>query len=67
MKLSTELSHFNRRMANELQHIFASNVEPYQLDDGTLVFRGPIEGHVNPTPLAGQIPPLLAGSNSPTP
>lgn len=49
MKLSTELSPFNRQMANELQHTFASNVEPYQLDDGTLVFRGPIEKLADPT------------------
>lgn len=45
MKLTQELSEFNRRMAAELRGTFAVNVVPYQTEDGDLVFRGPIEGH----------------------
>jgi hypothetical protein len=48
VKLSKNLSDFNRSMANRLANIFASNVEPYQMVNGTLVFRGPIEGHTSP-------------------
>ena len=48
MKLSKNLSAFNCSMANELKNTFASNVEPFQMEDGMLVFRGPIEGHVDP-------------------
>lgn len=48
MNLSKDLSDFNHRMVKELEKSFASNVEPYQMDGGTLVFRGPIEGHPDP-------------------
>ncbi|WP_157214684.1 hypothetical protein [Polaromonas sp. CF318] len=39
---------FNRRMADELRTTFAADIEPFELIDGTLVFRGLIEGHRDP-------------------
>jgi hypothetical protein len=44
MKLTENLSEFNRRMADELQSTFAPSIRPYQTEDGALVFRGPIAG-----------------------
>lgn len=49
MKLSKNLSEFNIRMAEELQDTFAPTVQPFETEDGTLVFRGPIDGHADPT------------------
>ncbi|RFC35947.1 MAG: hypothetical protein DID92_2727743869 [Candidatus Nitrotoga sp. SPKER] len=48
MHLTKDFSEFNLRMINELQGIFNPNVEPWESEDGTLLFRGPIEGHENP-------------------
>lgn len=48
MNLTQELSEFNRRMVGELQGTFAPSVSPFQTEYGTLVFRGPIEGHKDP-------------------
>lgn len=48
MHLTRNLSAFNRRMVEELQGTFAANVEPFESEDGTLLFRGPIEGHKDP-------------------
>lgn len=48
MKLTQELNEFNRRMSVELSGTFTNNVVPFQTEDGTLVFRGPIEGHRDP-------------------
>ncbi len=48
MKLTKELNEFNRRMASELRGTFSSNVVPFQTEDGTLLFRGPIVGHRDP-------------------
>lgn len=49
MKLSKNLSEFNLRMVAELQDTFTSTVEPFETEDGTLVFRGPIDGHADPS------------------
>lgn len=49
MNLSEDLSDFNRRMAEELRGTFAANVRPYETEEGYLVFRGPIEGHSDPS------------------
>ena len=48
MNLTKNLGEFNRRMAEELRGTFATNVEPFESEDGTLLFRGPIEGHKDP-------------------
>ena len=48
MKLTENLSDFNRRMAGELRATFASSVRPFQSEDGVLLFRGPISGHRDP-------------------
>jgi len=48
MKLTENLSDFNRRMADELRSTFAFSVKPYQTEEGALVFRGPIAGHKDP-------------------
>ena len=48
MNLTKDLSEFNRRMAEELRGTFSANVEPFESEDGTLLFRGPIEGHKDP-------------------
>ncbi len=48
MKLTENLSDFNRRMADELRATFASSVKPFQSDDGALLFRGPISGDKDP-------------------
>lgn len=48
MNLSEKLSDFNCRMVEEVNGTFARNVVPYQMDDGTLLFRGPIQGDVDP-------------------
>ena len=48
MNLTKNLNAFNRRMVAELQGTFVSNVEPFESEDGTLLFRGPVEGHENP-------------------
>lgn len=48
MKLSENLNDFNRSMAEELRGTFASNVKPFETEEGYLVFRGPIEGHSDP-------------------
>lgn len=48
MKLTENLSDFNRRMADELRSTFASSVKPFQSEEGVLLFRGPISGHKDP-------------------
>jgi hypothetical protein len=48
MKLTENLSDFNRRMADELRSTFASSVKPYETEDRILVFRGPIAGNSDP-------------------
>ena len=48
MHLTKNLGEFNRKMAEELRGTFAANVEPFESEDGTLLFRGPIEGHKDP-------------------
>jgi hypothetical protein len=49
LKLSKNLSEFNLRMAAELQGTFTPTVQPFETEDGTLVFRGPIDGHADPS------------------
>jgi hypothetical protein len=48
MKLTENLSDFNRRLADDMRSTFAPSVKPYQSEDGTLLFRGPISGHKDP-------------------
>jgi len=48
VKLTENLGEFNRRMADELRATFAQAVKPFQSEDGTLLFRGPISGHKDP-------------------
>lgn len=48
MKLTQQMSEFNRRLADQLRETFAPNVLPYQAEDGSLLFRGPIDGHRDP-------------------
>lgn len=49
LKLSKNLSEFNLRMATELRGTFTPTVQPFETEDGTLVFRGPIDGHTDPS------------------
>jgi hypothetical protein len=49
LKLSKNLSDFNLRMVGELQGTFTTIVQPFETEDGTLVFRGPIDGHADPS------------------
>jgi len=60
MKFTDQLSEFNRRMADELRSTFASSVRPYQTEDGTLVFRGPIVGHKDPSHIGTHVSVSLA-------
>ena len=48
MHLTKNLGEFNRRMVEKLWGPFAANVEPFESEDGTLLFRGLIEGHKDP-------------------
>lgn len=48
MKCHENLSAFNRRMADELRSTFAPSVKPYQAEDSTLLFRGPIPNQADP-------------------
>lgn len=48
MTLTEKLSDFNRRMADELRGTFAATVKPFQSEDGTLLYRGPIQGAKDP-------------------
>lgn len=48
MLLTKNLGEFNRRMAEELRGTFAPTVEPFESEDGTLLFRGPIKGDQDP-------------------
>ena len=48
MQLTKNLGDFNRRMAEKLRGTFAPTVEPFESEDGTLLFRGPIQGHRDP-------------------
>ena len=49
MNLTTELSEFNRRMAQALAGTFDPSVKPMQSEDGTLLFRGPIPTRDDPS------------------
>lgn len=42
MTFNTELTEFNRRMAEALKTTFYPAIKPVQSEDGTLLFRGPI-------------------------
>ena len=42
MKFTTDLTEFNRRMAEALKPTFHAVIKPVQSEDGTLLFRGPV-------------------------
>ena len=42
MKFTTDLTEFNRRMAEALKPTFHAAIKPVQPEDGTLLFRGPV-------------------------
>ena len=42
MKFATDLTEFNRRMAEALKPSFHAAVTPVQSEGGTLLFRGPV-------------------------
>lgn len=48
MKLYTELTPFNRQLADALLPSFPSDVQAMQSDDGTLLFRGAIRSAEKP-------------------
>ena len=49
MKLYANLSEFNLRFANAVLPTFSADIQAFQSEDGTLLFRGPIPRLDDPT------------------